>query len=93
MKNEILNIFHSPQKYGVHAEVCNPERLTSETREAIIRETEAFRASMTPQMIAEELDEIQPTETETPLDIATLILERYANHDEYNTLSVSFFEI
>lgn len=93
MKNEILNIFKSPQKYGVHAEVCHPERLTSETREAIVSETEAFRASMTLQMIAEELEEIQPTETETPLEIATLILERYANHDEYNTLSVSFFEI
>jgi hypothetical protein len=93
MKNEILEIFANEKMYGVHIEVCAPERLTSETREAINTETEAFRRGMTLQMIEEELDEIQPTENETPLEMATLILERYANHDEYNTLSVSFFEI
>lgn len=93
MKTEILEIFRAPQLYGVRVEVCHPERLTAETRQAVETETAAFRASVTPQMIAEEIDEIEPHENEDALNVASLILNRACNHDEYNTLSVSFFEI
>lgn len=85
---DIIQELRNPDNF-VEVEWNHPETVSPEDKEFIKNEAEEVRTKVTDQDVAELLDLIILGGADTPLLAASMFIDLYVYHGEYNTLTVT----